>query len=455
MKTIYSLIVFLVLVSCQKETPVDYAVISGNITNSDVEELKLNIEPGNDKIIEVKDGKFQDTLRLKSGIYDISDGKNRLHFYTDNGFNVNMDYDYSNFKETLSFQGKGAAENQYIFESDNLEKEVLGNMIELFTLEEKEFKKKMAEYKSKSENNISENTTVSSKFAEKEKRHIKYTYMFNFNAYERGHRAMTKNPEFVVSDKFNEDFEAVDYENEEDFLYSADYSQLVMEHFYNKAEKLTEEKGIDEYVALLKSYEEISNETIRNKLSYEAAHFAMSRTENPSEFFNLFKEVNTNPENIAVVKTKFNESLKLAKGNPSPKFTNFENYSGGTTSLDDLKGKYVYIDLWATWCRPCLNEIPHLKEVEDMYQGKNIEFVSISIDNERDYEKWRTMVKEKELGGIQLFGGRKDSAQFRTDYMISGIPTFILIDPDGNIVSHTAPRPSNSELIDLFNSLNI
>jgi thiol-disulfide isomerase/thioredoxin len=48
--------------------------------------------------------------------------------------------------------------------------------------------------------------------------------------------------------------------------------------------------------------------------------------------------------------------------------------------LESLK-KYVYIDVWATWCGPCLQEVPFLQKVEEQYQGKNIEFVSISVDN--------------------------------------------------------------------------
>jgi hypothetical protein len=82
---------------------------------------------------------------------------------------------------------------------------------------------------------------------------------------------------------------------------------------------------------------------------------------------------------------KVSKMAKL-KGAPSPKFTNYENYNGGTTSLDDLKGKFVYIDVWATWCGPCKVEIPHLKEVEKEFHDKNIAFVSISVDKIGAYE---------------------------------------------------------------------
>jgi len=77
---------------------------------------------------------------------------------------------------------------------------------------------------------------------------------------------------------------------------------------------------------------------------------------------------------------------KFAKGKPSPSF-NLENYKGGKTSLESLKGKYVYIDVWATWCAPCRKQIPALKKVEKQYEGKNIAFISLSIDKKSDKVK--------------------------------------------------------------------
>lgn len=143
----------------------------------------------------------------------------------------------------------------------------------------------------------------------------------------------------------------------------------------------------------------------------------------------------------------------LAKGKPSPKFVDYENYKGGTTSLDDLKGKYVYIDMWATWCQPCKAEIPFLQKVEKKYHGKNIEFVSISVDQPQDYETWKKMVADMNLTGVQLYSKRDEA--FSGAYRVNSIPRFILLDPQGNIVDANAPRPSSPQLIELFDSLKI
>lgn len=143
-------------------------------------------------------------------------------------------------------------------------------------------------------------------------------------------------------------------------------------------------------------------------------------------------------------------------GKTTPLFTAYENIDGTKTSLNDLKGKYVYIDVWATWCAPCKHEIPYLKELEEKYRDKNIEFISISVDKAKDHEKWVKMINEKQLKGVQLFADNSFDSQFLKEYKINSIPRFILIDPQGMIVSPDTYRPSETEKIEqLFNSLEI
>jgi thiol-disulfide isomerase/thioredoxin len=147
--------------------------------------------------------------------------------------------------------------------------------------------------------------------------------------------------------------------------------------------------------------------------------------------------------------------IRFGKGKPSPLFVNYENFKGGTTSLVDLRGKYVYLDIWATWCAPCKKEIPFLKSLDKEYHGKNIVFVSISVDKQSAYETWKKMVKEEELGGVQLYADNNFESEFITEYGINAIPRFILLDPAGNIVDSDAPRPSDPELRVLLNELGI
>lgn len=114
---------------------------------------------------------------------------------------------------------------------------------------------------------------------------------------------------------------------------------------------------------------------------------------------------------------------------------------GNAVNLGDLKGKYLYVDVWATWCGPCRQEIPHLKKLEAQFHGKNIHFVSISLDARR--KDWVAMVEKEQLGGIQLIGGPE--AQIALDYKITGIPRFLLFDPEGKLIDNNMTRPSDPE----------
>ncbi len=145
---------------------------------------------------------------------------------------------------------------------------------------------------------------------------------------------------------------------------------------------------------------------------------------------------------------------KIKKGGDSPKF-NYPDINGKNVSLDDLKGKYVYVDVWATWCGPCKREIPFLKKLDQEFKGKDIAIVSMSIDKMEDKDKWLKMVKDENLGGIQIMADKDWNSDFVKAYNIRGIPRFILIDKEGKILNDNAPRPSNPNLKELFNSLDI
>lgn len=153
----------------------------------------------------------------------------------------------------------------------------------------------------------------------------------------------------------------------------------------------------------------------------------------------------------AMYKSAHNLTTFLSRGDLSPQFENLENYKGGKTSLKDLKGNYVYIDIWATWCSPCKQEIPFLQKLEKQYRHKNIKFVSISIDEPKDKAVWKQMVKEKNMEGIQLFAN--NNLSFINAYEIEGIPKFILLDTEGKIIFENAPRPSSGEMENIFKYL--
>ncbi|MGV0828501.1 TlpA family protein disulfide reductase [Empedobacter brevis] len=129
--------------------------------------------------------------------------------------------------------------------------------------------------------------------------------------------------------------------------------------------------------------------------------------------------------------------------------------NGKRFDLADFKGKYVYIDIWATWCGPCKVQIPFMKELEKQFHDAPIHFVSISLDKEEDKPIWKKMVRENQMSGVQLFAGKENS--FGYDYQIQYIPTFLILDKEGNIMIDRAPAPMdyqtgeiNQQLVDIL-----
>lgn len=149
-------------------------------------------------------------------------------------------------------------------------------------------------------------------------------------------------------------------------------------------------------------------------------------------------------------KSFLTEKAKNIKGDPAIDFK-FQNSEGKEVALSDFKGKVVYIDVWATWCGPCKQEIPHLKKLEEEYKGKNIVFLGVSIDAQEDHAKWKQFLIDNDMKGVQIFAGDK-AADISKPYKIKGIPRFILVDKNSRIVSDNAPRPSSPEIKLLLNS---
>lgn len=141
-------------------------------------------------------------------------------------------------------------------------------------------------------------------------------------------------------------------------------------------------------------------------------------------------------------------------GTVSPNFA-MENIDGEMVELEDFKGKYVYIDVWATWCGPCKREIPALKRIEEHYQDTDLVVISMSIDEVQDKGKWAKFVKDENLQGVQIFAENAWNSDFVKAFEIKSIPRFILLDTIGIVISPDAPRPSDPELVEILNELDI
>lgn len=142
--------------------------------------------------------------------------------------------------------------------------------------------------------------------------------------------------------------------------------------------------------------------------------------------------------------TQRTSEAKTAQGKPAPDIT-LDTPDGKQVQLSALlKGKFTYIDVWATWCAPCCREIPFFdKLVEKQKNNPKVQFISISTDT--NLNAWKAKLEKDKPSWPQYVLTPENYKTFATDWGIKGIPRFIMIDAEGFIFKADAPRPSNDE----------
>jgi len=454
-KILLTFVAVLILASCKSEPAKDYILFSGKITNPPSKKFNLSGKGGLTAITIAEDGTFLDTIRTGAGKYIFFDPRNRTDFYFTNGNEYKITADGKDFRNTVKLTGTDPDASNYLMTKIANIIKVRGDYAEFNSLNESDFLAKETAIKDSLLNYLDRFPDVPKAFLEAEREELHFYHLLTLIKYESLHQRYTKQPDFKVSSDFLKELEGLDYLNERAYKLRASYTKLVNEHFNRKAEELAEHEDVDRHLAKLNVFGAIPNDFIKNDLLISVASSGITYANNLDEYYNTYMSVSTSKTNDERITEKYENLKKLSKGQRSPVFTAYENHAGGTTSLSDFKGKYVYIDVWATWCGPCLAEVPALKKVEKQYHNKNIEFVSISIDVEGKYDAWKKMVTDKALSGVQLLADKNWKSDFVAAYEIKGIPRFILIDPNGDIVSANAPRPSSPDLINLFNELKL
>jgi len=122
----------------------------------------------------------------------------------------------------------------------------------------------------------------------------------------------------------------------------------------------------------------------------------------------------------------------------------YPDKDGNNVALSDFIGSVVYVDVWATWCGPCRAEMPFLHDLEAEYSDKNVTFIGVSVDEEKNRQVWLDMMEEKDMQGVQIFAD--GWSQITKDYAINGIPRFMLFDTEGNVSNLNADRPSSDDI---------
>jgi thiol-disulfide isomerase/thioredoxin len=449
-----SLLVAATLISCAEDKP-SYVVIHGAIDNNDSESLMVY---GNelDASIEIdENASFRDTLEIpQDGYYTLRIGRERTSIYLTKGSELGVTVNAPEFDESIVYTGNLAAENNYLA-AKYLLSEQEKSFSEIYKMNEEDFLNEIKEMKSKYVELLNSSENLSESFIKQETKELEYEKVVNHENYKAYYIYLTGDKSFDVSDNFYDSLMDIDYKDTTEYRISEGYRKMLLTHYGRLADEGSDKEEYNKTVSFLSLVDEsLPKGFAKDQVMFDFLKYNLKADSYLEKAYTIFKEANSNEANLNEVTDRYKLLNTIVPGKRSPQFE-YENFKGGTSSLNEFEGKYVYLDIWATWCGPCKREIPHLKKIEEDYKDKNLAIISISIDVKKDYDKWREMVEEKELGGTQLFADNDWSSKFIKDYGIKGIPRFILLDKQGNIVSSDAPRPSNSDLRDLLDGFDI
>ena len=363
-----------------------------------------------------------------------------MNVYLERGDRASVSFSGKDFKGTFAFDGEKEPAVKYL------------NTVVLTALPDEDYALPFDEYVKKLEKKEIEavklleasGVSKAGNFKEIEKGRIRYSYATQLLMYPLGHRLMAQDMDYQLDQKY---YDVLDtYVVADDLLADLDqYREFIAEAAHvldadNRDETAAYPRAVAQMRFIADRFE--AGKT-RDVLLHRLANAYVTRfgIEDIQDMENIYRTYVQDPVLVAKYDASREKWNLASVGRPSPDFKGVD-VNGKEYTLADFRGKYVYIDVWATWCGPCRQEIPYLKKLDEDYKDAQIVFLSLSVD--QDKAKWEQMVKEQSMSGVQLHIGQNSS--FQQAYKIEGIPHFILLDKEGRILDKKMSRPSMDEV---------
>lgn len=247
----------------------------------------------------------------------------------------------------------------------------------------------------------------------------------------QGYFSVSGSPEIAVLNKVNET--SSKYKMEESLLRQS-YSNLNSKKDTTGLKALREEFRKKEY-----NFHEYLKQSVRSLNGHLAAWLILTEyfdIEQNLDFYadqiNLFKKTIPDSWHLKLLVKKYENIKRLAIGSVAPDFS-LPDPDGNLIQLSSFRGKYVFLDFWASWCQPCRMENPELIKVYDKYRVDGFEIIGVSFDKRRDY--WLQAIEQDGLEWKHVSDLKYFDSEMIGLYNIVHVPTTILLDQQGKIIA--------------------
>jgi thiol-disulfide isomerase/thioredoxin len=453
----------LVLISLLCANNVLYAgnvIIKGRITNRLAEQITFSTDDGwleytpiERKATLDKDGRFSVVLPVAAGYAKITleHGDQASELYLKSGDVVQLTVDAKDVDKSIHYTGTGAVTAnftaKYIVDR-GLSHQFGMDLQPFMTMAPQTYLSACRDRLQQEINYLQQHKQgLPDAFVKQWEATLTYTMYYDWLLYPMYHKMVTKKEpsEKIPAESFTVTA-AIPMTFDDGMLHLAPYRNVVGSLFVNRMGML------DSVQALL--YKKDDSSAIlakqllpRQSREYYFAHKLYSglkytTVSKANADYEAFRQLYPRSQYMPVINKAIKLKRKLGTGQQAPDFE-FTTIDGKKMKLSDLKGKVVYIDFWASWCGPCMQEVPHAQKLEEHFSGRDVVFLNISLDEKA--EAWKNAIEKKQIQGMHTRQDGGWKAPVAVQYGIQGIPAYFLIDKNGRFVTETTPRPSETE----------
>lgn len=393
-------------------------------------------------------GDFNYTTFLKSPEYfTIFMGRDQFYLYLKPADSLSFNADINSIDEA-KFSGASVLYNNYLAQVLKSEQEFSKSMQIILTQSEEKAVVSMDSLKKimlDELHNLDQNyENIDAKFLEMETERINYYWAWTHVMYPLYYAYYNKDDNFKTSPEYDSYATDIKKDNEamlelpEYRKYISNLLNAELEDYF-KSDSLQNANPSFTVYQFQKINELFNDASVKDYLAFRtmSEHVQYDGVKDYDKVWPAFSALCKNEQMTHEIQSALDEWKDLMPGKPAKDFKGV-NMAGDTVKLSDFVGKYVYVDVWATWCNPCLGEIPDLMRIEEEMKDNNIVFISASVD--QDKSAWEKMMTERKLMGHQIYVGHSDDLSGY--YKISGIPRFMLFDREGKILEVSSDRPS-------------